>query len=96
MGRRIAPSWFLSDRLEDNRFQVARHPAVPLAYRRWLFMIHVYDEAATVAVRKRWPERQEFVKRHAQPVDVPAAIRNTLKTHRGHVAERAQHIAGPR
>ena len=96
LGRRVAIRRILAERFKNDDLKLLGYPAIQAA--RWarVAVEHVRQQRVTRTARKYWVERQQFVKRRAQRVDVGAMVEdNPLPgcLFGTHVADRAHDVA---
>ncbi len=95
LGGLIAVRRIARDALEHDRFQVARDLRRQLA-RPWRRDLgHQPDQPAAVGFGVGRPSGQQFVQRHAERIDVAARVGLALEQLGRHVAQGADHVAGP-
>jgi hypothetical protein len=94
LGRRVTILRVLGARLQDDRLPVAGNARVERARPRRVLGLDPLDELEPVGRLERRPERDQLVEGQAQGVDVGAAVGLAAEPLGGHVAERAQDVAG--
>jgi hypothetical protein len=57
-------------------------------------VLDLVHQPQAIAVRKRRPQHQQLIQRQPQPIDVGALVAFALEPFRGHVAQRADDVAG--
>ena len=80
----------------NDRHQVARRLRIHLVQGRRLARGDLLDQPVAVLVLEGGTGRQELVERQPERVDVAARIALAVESFGGHVAERAQKVAGVR
>ena len=90
---------FLGHALEDDCLQISRNERVEPAGRARVFARDLVHERLDIVRLESWPERQHFVERDAQGVDVSPVVDDAPPRERllgAHVPNRAQQIARDR
>ena len=87
IGRRITTIGVLVDRLQDDRLEVARNPAVHRSRPDRLLGLDPLDHLEPVGRLEPRAERQQLVERQAQGIDVGAGVALAAEPLRGHVAD---------
>ena len=94
LGRLVPRLGVLLDRLEHDRLQVARDPGIERPGPRRLLGLDLLDQLEPVRRVERRAEREQLVERQPQGVDVGPGVPLAPEPLGGHVAERAQDVAG--
>ena len=95
LGRRVAVARVLLDRLEDDRLQVAGDARVDRSRPGRLDGLDLLGERHPVGRVEGRPQHQQLVEGQAQRVEVGPGVPLAAEPLGGHVAERAQDVAGP-
>ncbi len=93
-GRRVSTRGFPSDRLLDDRFQVAGHVRAELSQPRRLRLHHLADQGLAGRLVECRTQRHHLVQGQAQRVYVRPSVTLPLEPLRGHVANRPHDVAG--
>ena len=93
-GRLIAMGRIAGHRLHHYGFQIAGDGRIELARVGRLLVRHLVDQAMAVLLVECRPQRQQFVQRQAEVVDVAAGVGLPGELLGGHVAKRPHHVAG--
>ena len=84
-GRGVPRPGLLGHRLQHDRLQIARDPAIELARPRRLIVHHPLDQSRAIRLGEQGPQGQQLIQRDTQGIDVTPRLRAAIEPLRGHV-----------